>query len=96
MKHVAVPADDLRERFILFLASKPAGQIYNWNSHRHCACATFIEEQLTKRIRHWYRPWGIKQRDVLQVQAVWRRWNGIAATEPRTYGAMLKRVRELA
>jgi hypothetical protein len=100
MKHVseaelalAAPTDDLRERFILFLASKPADQGYDWGSIDHCACATFINERLTKRVKCWYSPWGVAQPDKAEADQVWKRWNDMARAAPRTYGGLLQRVR---
>jgi hypothetical protein len=95
MKHVAVPTDDLRERFILFLASKPADLAYNWNSITHCACGTFIRERLTKTTIRWgFRR--VQQLDQAEANRVWKRWNSEAEICPRTYGALLQRVRASA
>ncbi len=91
MKHIEAPVDDLRERFILFLASKPADKAYNWHSVNYCACGTFIREHLTT----FKRTFMIKFHSVdrLQSDRVWARWNIVAGVKPHTYGALLDRVR---
>lgn len=97
MKHVAAPTDDLRERFILFLASKPADEYYPWADGRHCACGTFINEQLYDKVevRRWYAPWltrTIMVPNKAEAQMVWYRWNTLAS-KYQTYGALLRAVR---
>jgi hypothetical protein len=100
MKHQPISTDDLRERFILFLASKPADQSYNWRDRDHCACGTFIHERLgiPMQVRRWYAPWldkTVMQRNLMEESQVWRRWNTLASVEPHTYGALLQRVRDI-
>src|SRR6266404_8345820 len=97
MKQMPAPTDDLRERFILFLASKPADQRYDWNSSRHCACGTFIRECVGEpvQVRRWYAPWSTKtvmQRHRFQENQVWSRWNTMAFS-CHTYGELLQSVR---
>ncbi len=98
MKKREAPVDDLRERFILWLASKPADLAYVWRDGRYCACGTFISEVLSDTKRRWYWPWAIKY--VLKPECyedrnkVWARWNSTANVEPHTYGALLGRVRD--
>jgi hypothetical protein len=88
MKNIAPPKDDLRERFILFLASKPADLGYNWSSMCDCACGTFIREELHEFVEPNYG--GICS----ESHRVWYRWNRVAEMKPHTYGALLKRVRD--
>jgi hypothetical protein len=99
MKHQPVPKDDLRERFILFLATKPADQRYDWHSIERCACGTFINEHglgfKSVRVRRWYAPWSFKtvgSYDRVPALEVWRRWNETARV-CSTYGELLHKVR---
>ncbi len=90
MKKIDVPVDDLRERFILWLASKPTDMRYPYRDARRCACATFLKEA-AKRERIWL-PW-VTVIDKKELQ-VWARFDPIAAEKPHTYGALLDRVRK--
>ncbi len=91
MKKIDVPVDDLRERFILWLASKPADMDYPYRDARRCACATFLKEA-AKRERIWsWLPWGtVVDRKELRV---WPQFDTVASYKPHTYGALLERVR---
>jgi hypothetical protein len=75
--------DDLRERFILWLAGKPVDEVYDWNSITRCACSQFIRETLVRD----------KLCDPIQASQVWQRFNKLAQIEPRTYGALCDRAR---
>ena len=96
MKHMDPPADDLRERFILWLAGKPRDQRYNWGNSAKCACGSFIREELSERVTpyRWF-PWFTKdvKFDQLAVNEVWYRWNTLAK-DCGTYGVLLDKVRD--
>lgn len=99
MKYIEAPKDDLRERFILFLASKPANQSYYWADQKTCACGTFIREcleRVTVRQR-WFGLFNtVRTYPPVEAGRVWKRWNEVARIEPHTYGALLERVRDVA
>lgn len=90
MKHQPAPKDDLRERFILFLAGKPADQRYVWIDSCNCACGTFLRENV-----YWGKvEYGDPEISKAKARAaVWTRWNKVAE-QCSTYGELLKRVRE--
>lgn len=100
MRKIERPASDLRQRFILFLASKPANKKYPYTDGLRCACAMFTREVLTERkplLPWWPFSWlsiVVRHPTTEENQQVWGEWDRIARIEPHTYGAFLGRMRD--
>lgn len=84
----------LRDLAIAWLEQQKPSKQYNWAIVEHCACA-----QIAKAIDR-YDEWAMSQSPTYSASSIeerdlWRDLNMVAYNRPRTFGGMLKRLREL-
>ena len=86
--------DPTRDAFVAFLRTMPADESYIYYDSHICACAQYCRK--TRSWRDWFWRYGKRAEQRAEHEhEVWQRFDGIAATRPHTFGALLERMEKL-
>jgi hypothetical protein len=89
MSNRRLDESDLRAQFIAWLMTQDPAESYHWDNPHKCACGQFASA-IGKR-----NDWFYSSHDGRAPSEQWSELDAIAALTPRTFGALLLRMRYL-